>query len=303
MLSFDGKNIDVKREWMDISVCTRWEELKNTVSFHARLAGLLEAPTEFQLMNCNISKDETNFYVAQSSPEMICTEIEKINNVMNQVEPSGNSPLTRKVVDARERVRAIKNQLIQDGKRVVIVLATDGLPTDEDGNESNEISQEFLDALQSLQNLPIWLVLRLCTSDPKVIRYYEELDSELNIRMDVLLDFVSEAKNVRQYNPWLNYGLPLHQCREMGFCDQLFDFIDSRPLSRDELKDFFSHLFGAHHFESYDPAINFRDFLDKIKRIMAGESEQFHPIKKKMRPWVSLKKLEEIYGGGGCSLM
>lgn len=40
------------------------------------------------------------------------------------------------------------------------MLATDGLPTDVEGNESEEVFQDFIEALRMLEGLPVWVVIR-----------------------------------------------------------------------------------------------------------------------------------------------
>jgi hypothetical protein len=62
--------------------------------------------------------------------------------------------------------------------------------------------------------------------------------------MDVLDDFCGEAAEIYEHNPWMNYGLPLHRLREMGFHDRVLDMIDERPLTRGEIRDFCLLLFG-----------------------------------------------------------
>ena len=68
--------------------------------------------------------------------------------------------------------------------------------------------------------------------------------------MDVLDDFVGEAEEVYEHNKWLNYALPLHRMREMGFHDRVFDMLDERTLTKSELRDFFRLLFGLDNFEN-----------------------------------------------------
>ena len=119
--------------------------------------------------------------------------------------------------------------------------------------------------------------------------------------IEVLDDFVGEAEEVYQYNKWLNYTLPLHRMREMGFQNRLFDLLDERSLTKSELRDFCMLLFGREHFDGVpDPEADFPEFLRSMSRLLNKESTQWNPIKKKMMPLVDLAKMSSIYGDGGC---
>jgi hypothetical protein len=87
----------------------------------------------------------------------------------------------------------------------------DGLPTDIYGRCDNNTKLEFTEALQSLEGLPIWIVIRLCTNEDEVVGFYNNLDPDLERNIDVLDDFSQEAEEVCKHNPWLNYALPLHR--------------------------------------------------------------------------------------------
>jgi len=191
--------------------------------------------------------------------------------------------------------------LRQNGTKVAIILATDGLPT----SSSHNSEQEFVEALKSLEGLPIWVVIRLCTDDDNVVGFYNDLDAQLEFSLEVLDDFEMEAKEIYEYNKFLNYTLPLHRCREMGYHHRIFDYLDERKLSKDELRDLFSLLFGQEQMAGVpDPHLNWKGFLKAIKRIVDKEEWHWNPINKKVQPWVNVKKLDKAYGrSGGCSIM
>ena len=125
---------------------------------------------------------------------------------------------------------------------MAIILATDGLPTDSRGYGGAAIQQRFLEALHGLEGLPVWVVVRLCTDEEKVVEYYNDFDGQLELSMEVLDDFLEEAKEVHEHNPWLNYILPLHRLREMGYHDRVFDMMDERQFTHEELREFCSVL-------------------------------------------------------------
>lgn len=75
-----------------------------------------------------------------------------------------------------------------------------------------------------------------------MVEYYNELDGQLELSLEVLDDFLEEAKEIYQHNPWLNYALPLHRLREMGYHDRVFDMMDERPFTHEELRSFCSTL-------------------------------------------------------------
>ena len=121
----------------------------------------------------------------------------------------------------------------------------------------------------------------------------------------MLDDFIGEAQEVYEHNKWLNYALPLHRCRELGYHHRLFDLLDERSFTHDEVRDFLGLLFGEGQFDGVpDPQADWKGFASDVDRIVKKENNQWNPISKKVQPWVDLKKLNKAYGGGGsCCLM
>lgn len=47
--------------------------------------------------------------------------------------------------------------------------------------------------MRPLKDLPVWVVVRLCTNDEKIVDYWNRVDEELELSMDVLDDLAGEV--------------------------------------------------------------------------------------------------------------
>lgn len=283
--------------------CTRWSEIQQTVEYHAQMASLMKAPTVFRLLN-----DPGKFVGPQQFSIAEKGEIDEdlalALQTMRNAGPGGVTPLSDHVREIRSNIAAMESDLRADGTKVAIVLATDGLPTDSQGRCDAATKREFRESLRSLEGLPVWIVVRLCTDEDDVVEYYNELDDQLELSIEVLDDFTQEAQEVYEKNNWINYALPLHRCREMGYHNRLFDLLDERLLSPDELREFLLLIFGVENFDGVpDPQADWNGFMKRVTSMVNQESKQWNPVKKKMMPWIDLKKLDKAYNKKGCTIM
>jgi hypothetical protein len=305
MQTRDGHRfVEQKRNQGDLKFveCTRWAEMQQTVDYHAQMAALLKAPTVFRMLNDpgRIAGPQQFGIAEHGDNSNIDDELAVALSVMSNSQPGGVTPLTSHLHEIRQNIAQLEPELRQNGTMVALVLATDGLPTDSQGYSNSMVRQQFVHALRSLGDLPIWIVVRLCTDEDEVVEFWNSLDSQLELRLDILDDFISEAKEVHDCNKWLNYGLPLHRMREMGFHHTIFDLLDERKLSKDELRDFCKILFGSGLMdEAADPEGDWKGFCETISRLLAAEKKQWNPITKRIEPWIDMKRLHKEYGHAG----
>ena len=280
---------------------TRWAEITETVRYHAQLAALLDSPTIFQLLNDpNLRTIPQRFSVCERGEAYAASEVVDALNIMRRVSPSGVTPLTQHIWDIQQNISAMANDLRKKGKKVALILATDGLPTDEQGCGGQEITNAFVRALRSLEGLPIWIVIRLCTDEDDVTEFYNSLDDELELSLEVIDDYKGEAQEVYAQNKWITYGVPLHRSRELGYHNRLFDMIDERPFTLEEVRSFCCLLFGIEEDDLPDPIMNFDAFIEEVDIRLQTEQLQYNPIKKKMTPWILTKELKKVYSDKAC---
>jgi hypothetical protein len=305
MMSTDGNELRGTRDKISVVKCSRWKELQGSIEYHAELAGLIGATTIFRMLNdpgSTIGPQEfsicgdTTFESGMTSKN-IEQEVSNVIGIIQRTRPNGVTPLTYHLETISNRIAAMESVLRQQGQKAVVVIATDGLPSDDRGNVTDQVRLEFVDALKRLQRLPVWVVIRLCTDEDKVNDYYNDLDKVLELPLECIDDYLSESKEIMAVNSWLNYALPLHRCREMGYQHRLFDLLDERPLNKDELYEFLTLLFGTSSFRNApDINTNWNGFCKVLRNVVQTESQEWNPKTKKRGPWIDMNQLSKIYG-------
>jgi len=238
-----------------------------------------------------------HFGVANRGNAYIDKDLQQAMDVLQNSNPGGVTPLAQHVREIREQVQNLTPVLNQRGQKVAIILATDGLPTDDNGICNEYYKRDFVDAIRELEGLPVWVVIRLCTEDDTIVDFYNDLDAQLEMSIEVLDDFAGEAHEVHQHNHWLNYSLPLHRAREWGFHHRIMDLLDERRLTSGEMAEFCRLVFGDGKFDGApDPEADFTGFLKLVERALAETRPQYNPVKRKVMPWVVVKKMKQDYG-------
>ena len=81
---------------------------------------------------------------------------------MDTTGPSGATPLCKHINEIAAQVRSMEPALKANGHKAAIIICTDGESSDGD----------VAAALNQLHDLPVWVVIRLCTDEEKVVNYW-----------------------------------------------------------------------------------------------------------------------------------
>lgn len=299
MMERDGSRIVGDR----LRECSRWMELRQCVLFHGELSHKIGAPASFRLLSA--PQEGAQFVSTGSRLSEILPAAEGGGGLDGLkltmcTQPRGGTPLTARVCEVRDLI--VSNMELMRSRSVnhnaVLVIMTDGLPTEQGVASMDEARRNFEAAIKSLDGLPIQVVVRLCTNDESVVDFYNRLDGQVEIALDVLDDIVGEAEEVMKVQPWLNYGLPLHYVREFGVANPIFDILDERPLTVDEMVIFLREILD----EDLPDADDFNQFASAVRTRVESMPMVFNPVKRRMQPWINVSALTSTYSDGGCTI-
>lgn len=139
---------------------------------------------------------------------------------------SGGTPLCSVLRGILERVRRVEGY-------TKLVIVTDGQSNDGD----------IKSIIKEIQKYDVSITIRLCTDENAVVDYWNNIDKDLKLRLDIINVYPDEAEGVYNVNFDLNYTYYLHRIREFGVVDGRFDHVDEMKLSKKDI-DFLNDLAG-----------------------------------------------------------
>jgi len=254
--------------------CTRWSESVASMQFHAELAKALNAPTEFRLLN------HTNGIMVGGGP----ASSEGFNKLIAalQESPSGQTPICGHIREITATIQEMEPSLRFAGQKACVLIVTDGEATDGD----------ILEAMRPLQRLPVWVVVRLCTDEDKIVKYWNDLDRQLELDIDVLDDLTGEAEEVNRANPWLVYSDCMHRFREFGSIVKEMCVLDEAPLSSEQMRTICNLLVignSAAHTVPH-PDEDWTGFYNLMK-VNVNKHLFWDPVSKKMKPPIDFSNI------------
>jgi len=273
-----------------LQTCSRWGELGDAILWHATLAANLGAPTEFRLLNAPPMAAKDCLGRPRTLQHLVCgigepaDEIAQVQEML-RTDPFGRTPLCEQLNQVVDRVKEEEARLRTQGLRALVVVASDGQATD------GSISE----AIRPFRDLPVCTVIRLCTDEDSVAEYWNSVDEDLELDLDVLDDLCGEAREVAQGNPWLTYGTSLHCLREWGTARKVLDTLDEAPLNEAQMIEMVKLIAG--NDVQLPSARDWPAFEAAIKQVNAKLGLVWDPLRSRKRPWFSVSKLKKRYSG------
>jgi hypothetical protein len=195
--------------------------------FHAGLAHAAGCPTEFRLLN-----GPRPMVIGQHDGTTVSeTNLSALLRALEEP-PEGATPLCRHIRAITNQITLAAPALQQNSQKASIIICTDGKASDGD----------LAAVMAPLKNLPVNIVVRLCTDEDNISEYWNRVDSQLELGLDILDDFAGEAEEITKLNPWLVYGEPLHRMREWGISLKEFDLLDEAKLSSEQMRAICAYL-------------------------------------------------------------
>jgi hypothetical protein len=207
-------NID--RNLRDISpfsqLPTRWDELKHVVSIIVDLASTLDP-------------DGIDIHFLNRSPLLHVADSSQLNETFSRL-PNGPTPLTRVLTE----VLNIKRPHVHD-RKLLVLIATDGLPTDDNGQNDLHRLERVLRTERHPSVDRIYISFIACTNDLQSVGYLNQFDKKIPY-VDVLDDYQSERAEILavqgKHFPF-SYGDYVVKIL-MGSIDRWFDQLDEKKV-------------------------------------------------------------------------
>mmetsp|Transcript_3653 Transcript_3653/g.11289 ORF Transcript_3653/g.11289 Transcript_3653/m.11289 type:complete len:383 (+) Transcript_3653:22-1170(+) len=280
MATGDGHRLVSRLGHTGMVSCSRWDELGTSLGSLARVAVDLGAKTEFRMLNAPANGSAQ---VVKVGGEGTAEEVQlRQVNEMVAAPPGGGTPLCKAVEQVVKDIRAQRGALERAGKRAHLVIASDGEATDGD----------MAKAMKPLHDLPCSVVVRLCTDEDHVVDYWNNVDKDLELELDILDDLKGEAKEINAKSPFFTYGPAFHGLREFGTAVKLADLIDERSLNRSEILELATLIFGKEAAaELPHPDLDLKGFCDGLDRIQENAPQPWNPLTNCRTPWFDTGKL------------
>jgi hypothetical protein len=189
---------------------TRWDELKQTV-------GLI-----IDIATC-VNQDGVDVYFLNREGKENVTHKNDLEDIFSKVPTKYNlTPIVPKL-------REVLSKNNSDYSKRLIILATDGEPTNTEGNATEEEKNKFETLLKKGRRIQDFVTIAACTDNEETMSYLNDWDVKIP-RLDVVDDYGSEYKEIiraRGKKFQFNRGDYVVKLL-MGSIDPYFDKLDEK---------------------------------------------------------------------------
>jgi len=220
-------------------------------------------------------------------------QVEVLRNILRQNGPRGTTPLAFRLQQLQLRLR----RELKDSRRIMLSIVTDGLPTAPNCSKSLERDRDaFVNELRSFTaSFNAFVVIRLATDEEDAVAYYNRIDEELELPLDILDDLQGEAEEVYSCgNGWFAYTPLIHRIREGGTLEKLFDLLDERALQPSEISKFMELLFRGPDDAPFPRKPS--ELLKLAKQINSKSPYVYDSRLDRLAPPLNIKSLERALG-------
>lgn len=191
---------------------TRWEELKTVIKIVISIATIFD-------------DDGIDIYFLNRMDNMAVKSYDEVSIILEDP-PYGGTPLTQKMVQ-------IFNDYRKNDKPVLIIVATDGVPT----CNGYEDLGNFKNCIVNKDHSKFYISFLACSDNNDEINYLNDLDKEVP-NVDTLDDYISEKEEVLNVQgSQFSYKFSDHIVRLLlgPLCPEL-DKLDEEKISKTKLE-------------------------------------------------------------------
>ncbi|CAK0895788.1 unnamed protein product [Prorocentrum cordatum] len=186
------------RRCFEFANSSRWEEVKATAVDQSWWSARVGARTEFVVVNPLLGGRDT--FVVDCEAGDPNGQVLELKKFLDSHGPSGRTPLVQRIKDVRTRL--LNRKYLRD--HVTLTIVTDGLPTlggsptEEDAYEVGEVERNsFVDEIKTFAStFNASIIIRLATDDAGVIDFYNQIDDEVDLPLDILDDVQGESAEI-----------------------------------------------------------------------------------------------------------
>jgi hypothetical protein len=155
---------------------SRWDELKHVVQMVVKVGAALDS-----------DGIDVLFFHREGLANV--SDVSQVNELFRQAPPNYQpTPLTA-------TTDRILKEHTPGPKPLLLVIATDGVPTDAEGHRSDSITRDFTNTLKGKSHNKVFVSILACSDDDRDIGYLNKLDVDVP-GLDVLDDYRSEYAEV-----------------------------------------------------------------------------------------------------------